>query len=183
MKFFEKFPKSKGIHDSAAGSCRPCWRRRRGPWACAPSASAGSPGKHENEIVDLVDRVAAHAIGQALLAQVGHIHALAAAVVGPAVVVALELVLAHHPQMQGHLAMRAAVLQGVGLTVPAAVQDDGLAGKTARQGLARLEFIGPGQGIPEVRVGADAPQVKRLGGVGGRRRPAGSRHLRASITP
>src|SRR5580658_2631496 len=122
--------------------------------------------EHEDDPVDFAHWIALHAVRQPLLAEVRHAHARAAAVVGPAVVVTLELIAHYHAEVQRYLAVSAAVLERKHATLCAAVQDDRLAGKAPAERLAGQQLMRPGDRVPIVRVCADAAQVDGVGRVG-----------------
>ena len=108
---------------------------------CAAFGQRRIARENKNQAVDFPRRIASHTGGQPLRTQVGHIDAFAGAVINPAVIVALQIVAADNTQMQGHLAMGAAILQGEHPAAGAAVENDGIAGKAPAQGLAGLELV------------------------------------------
>ena len=66
--------------------------------------------------------------------------------------------------MQGDLAVGAAVFQREDGAFLGADEDDRVSGEADAQGAARFQLAGPGEGIPMVRVRADAAQVRVGGG-------------------
>src|SRR5581483_9224695 len=116
--------------------------------------------KDEDEAVDLPDRVAADAVRYPLPAEVGHIHALAAAVVRPAVVVALHAVPLNHPEMQRDLPVRTAVLQREHPSARAAVERDRICPEPTPHDLSGPHLIRPRQRIPIIGIRGRAPQVQ-----------------------
>src|SRR6202044_555383 len=101
----------------------------------------------------------------AIGAEVRHVDALAGPAISPAVIMALELIAADHPEMQGYLAMSAAILEREYLAAFAAIQHDRQRGKAAAERLARLELFRPGEGIPVVRMRPDAAQIDGTGRI------------------
>jgi len=122
--------------------------------------------KDEDQTVHLARRVALHPGGQSIRTQVGNVHALAGAIVGPAVVMALDFIAADDAQMQGHLAVGAAVFQGEHLAALAAIQHDGQLGKTAGESLARGQFVRPCQRVPVIGMRTHAAQIDRTSRTG-----------------
>ena len=123
----------------------------------------GIAGKHEDEVIHLARRIAAHSVGNPAGAEIGDVDALAAAIVGPAMVVAFELVAAHHAEVQRHLPMGAAVFQGKDLAAHAAIQDDGRLREPAGESPPGFELVAPGHGVPVIGVCADPPQIESIG--------------------
>jgi len=68
----------------------------------------------------------------------------------------------NHSQMQGNLAMRAAIFQRKHLPAVAAIQNYGITREAPAQGLADLEFVRPGQRVPLVGMRANAAQIDRV---------------------
>jgi hypothetical protein len=81
---------------------------------------------------------------------------------------AFDLIAAHDAQVQRHLAVGAAVLERKHLPALAAIEHDGFACETAAERPARFQLIAPGDGIPVIRMRADATQIERVGRI---RRP------------
>jgi hypothetical protein len=75
------------------------------------------------------------------------------------VVVALDLIAHHHPEVQRHLAVSAAILERKHATPLAAVQDDRLAGEAPAERLAGRQLMRPGYRVPVVGVRPDAAEV------------------------
>ena len=127
----------------------------------APLRQCRVARENEDQPVHLADGIGAHPIRHALPAEVWHIDAFAAAVVRPAVVVALQAISLHYAEVQRHLAVRAAIFERDYPSARATKERDGVAREPPSQYLSGLELIGPSQGIPIVGIGGGTPQVDR----------------------
>src|SRR5580693_7251241 len=90
--------------------------------------------KDEDKPVNLTHRVAAHAVRQPFRSEIGDTHALATAVILPAVIVAFERVVADDAEMQRYLAMRAAILERKDPSALAPIKHDGIAREAPAEG-------------------------------------------------
>ena len=126
----------------------------------------GIARKHEHKAIGLARGIGAHAIGQASgFVEIWHCYATAAAIVGPAVIVAGQPVAFYRAQMQRNLAMGAAILQGKYVRLPGvggrANQHDRFAGELDAKCLAGLQVARARQGIPKVGIDSRFAQIGR----------------------
>src|SRR6185312_9270205 len=133
----------------------------RGPEAGGQASfgQGGVAGEDENEAIHLADRVRANTVRDPLPTEVWHVDALAAAIVSPAVVMALQAIAMNHPEVQRHLPMRAAILERDYSSARATIERDGIPREMPSQYPPRLELIGPRQRIPVIGIRGGTPQV------------------------
>jgi hypothetical protein len=125
-----------------------------------------------------MDRIAAHAIGQPLAAEIRNIYALPGAVVSPTVIAASQSVAGNRPQMQRNLPVRAPVLQRKHTSACPAIKYNRVAREPNAARRSSFQVVGPRDGIPVIRMCSDAAQVSALI----RKRAARSRHTGSLVT-
>src|SRR5262249_40151175 len=129
------------------------WLRQGQRFRDATFSPRGVPPKEEDQPLDLARGVTFFAPWPGLPSRGGYIHAFAGGVVGPPVIVALELVPSDHAQVQRDLTVGTPILERENPSTLAPIQHYGLAGEVAADSLTLFQLVRPGEGIPVVRMG------------------------------